>query len=143
MASSWGMGSGVAGSHCLASLSLPRDPAKVRGRESIWPPSLPPFSSLGPELWFSPLPCQNHPSGYTLEGRAPQALPHSEPSYQACPTPHDNTLLFSSLPAPPTLTVFYLSSLGMTCQVNRMFWNLAKGIRQSGYSYKEGLRGQL
>ena len=58
------------------------------------------------------------------------------------PTPPDNSLIFSSLLASPTLTFFYLSSLGMAGQVNRMFWNLARGVRQqSGCSYKKGLRG--
>ena len=52
------------------------------------------------------------------------------------PTPLDSTLIASSLFASPPLTLFYLSSLGMAGQVNRMFWNLARGIRQrSGCSY--------
>lgn len=39
--------------HRPGSMSFLSDSAEVRGRESIWPPSCPPFSSVGSEHWIS------------------------------------------------------------------------------------------
>lgn len=58
--------------HSPSSMSFLSDTAKVRGRESIWPPSHRPFSSVVSELWFSSELCQNHSTVYVLESRAPR-----------------------------------------------------------------------
>lgn len=107
------------------------DPARVRGRESIWPPSFPSLS-LGAEHSFSPVPCQNHPTVYILDNRAPRNLLHLWTwAFYLYPTSHDNTSRFSSPFTFPTLTFFYLFLIGCAGQANRIFWDLAKRLRKS------------
>lgn len=119
------------------SVSFLSDPAKVRGRESIWPPSLPSFSSLGAELWFSSMPCQNHATVYILESRAPRVLWHPwKWAFYSHPTSHDKTPLFSSPVAFPTLTFFclFLIGCGWPSEQNILEPARGGGVRKSGCS---------
>lgn len=90
------------------SMSFLSDSAEARGRESIWPPNCPPFSSVGSERQIRPKLPRNH-SPVRAARQSAQGAPHAwKGAFFWYPTSHENAPLVPFPFASPVFTILCL-----------------------------------